>query len=113
MALRVVGGSHERSGLDVKQAQRFSFTAQIRELLRADEAVDRQVLRARAQILTDGQHLDTATGDEIMHLFKSLHEGGQTIILVTHEDFIARIAQRQVHLRDGRIERDFMAAEVS
>jgi ABC-type lipoprotein export system ATPase subunit len=42
-----------------------------------------------------------------------LHQGGQTIILVTHEDFIARIAQRQVHMRDGKIERDFAATEVS
>ena len=58
-------------------------------------------------------NLDTKTGDEIMSVLDELHASGQTIILVTHEDFIARIAQRQVHLRDGKIERDFMAAEVS
>ena len=78
-------------------------------------AVARALVNTPSILLADEPtgNLDTATGDEIMHLFKSLHEGGQTIILVTHEDFIARIAQRQVHLRDGKIERDFMAAEVS
>ena len=78
-------------------------------------AVARALVNTPSILLADEPtgNLDTATGDEIMHLFKSLHQGGQTIILVTHEDFIARIAQRQVHLRDGKIERDFMAAEVS
>jgi len=78
-------------------------------------AVARALVNTPSILLADEPtgNLDTVTGDEIMHLFKSLHEGGQTIILVTHEDFIARIAQRQVHLRDGKIERDFMAAEVS
>ncbi len=78
-------------------------------------AVARALVNTPSILLADEPtgNLDTATGNEIMYLFKSLHEGGQTIILVTHEDFIARIAQRQVHLRDGKIERDFMAAEVS
>ena len=78
-------------------------------------AVARALVNTPSILLADEPtgNLDTATGDEIMRLFKSLHQGGQTIILVTHEDFIARIAQRQVHLRDGKIERDFMAAEVS
>jgi len=48
-----------------------------------------------------------------MNLFVNLHTAGQTIILVTHEDFIAQHAERQVHLRDGKIERDFTQAGVS
>ena len=51
-------------------------------------------------------NLDSKTGDEIMALFDRLHESGNTIILVTHEEDIAAHAHRAVHLRDGRIERD-------
>ena len=40
-------------------------------------------------------------------LFEGLHRDGQTIVLVTHETDIAAHAQRQVHLKDGRMERDF------
>ena len=51
-------------------------------------------------------NLDSATGEEIMRLFEELHDGGQTIVLVTHEHDIAAHARRQIHLRDGLIERD-------
>jgi putative ABC transport system ATP-binding protein len=51
-------------------------------------------------------NLDSATGEEIMKLFEELHTTGQTIVLVTHEPDIAAHARRQIHLRDGRIERD-------
>lgn len=49
-------------------------------------------------------NLDTKTGEEIMAIFDNLHTMGHTIILVTHEAFIAQHAQRIVHLRDGKIE---------
>jgi putative ABC transport system ATP-binding protein len=52
-------------------------------------------------------NLDSATSEEIMALFKELHGEGQTIVLVTHEHDIAEHAYRQVHLKDGRVERDF------
>jgi putative ABC transport system ATP-binding protein len=52
-------------------------------------------------------NLDSATSEEIMALFKELHGEGQTIVLVTHEHDIAEQAYRQVHLKDGRVERDF------
>jgi putative ABC transport system ATP-binding protein len=51
-------------------------------------------------------NLDSATGTEIMALFRQLHDSGQTIVLVTHEHDIAAHARRQIHLLDGRIERD-------
>jgi putative ABC transport system ATP-binding protein len=50
--------------------------------------------------------LDTNTGNEIMALFARLHEDGNTIVLVTHENDIAQHAERIIHIRDGKIERD-------
>jgi putative ABC transport system ATP-binding protein len=51
-------------------------------------------------------NLDSKTGDEIMGILDELHKSGQTIILVTHEDYIAEHAHRVVRLRDGHIESD-------
>ena len=51
-------------------------------------------------------NLDSKTGVEIMALFARLHQGGNTIILVTHEADIAAYARRAIHLRDGQIEKD-------
>jgi len=51
-------------------------------------------------------NLDTATGEEMMRLFRRLNEDGHTIILVTHEHDIAEHARRTIHIRDGRIESD-------
>ena len=53
-------------------------------------------------------NLDTKTGDEIMALFDELHVAGQTIVLVTHEEYIAGHALREIRLRDGAIESDVM-----
>jgi putative ABC transport system ATP-binding protein len=50
--------------------------------------------------------LDTATGNEIMALFEKLHQQGNTIVLVTHENDIAMHAWRVIHIRDGKVERD-------
>jgi putative ABC transport system ATP-binding protein len=52
-------------------------------------------------------NLDSTTSEEIMTLFEALHQDGQTIVLVTHEHDIATHARRQVHLKDGSVERDF------
>ncbi len=51
-------------------------------------------------------NLDSETSAEILDLFDALHASGQTILLVTHEREVARRAQRELHLRDGRVERD-------
>lgn len=50
--------------------------------------------------------LDTKTSEEIMDLLVELNNKGITIILVTHEQEVADYAQRQIHFRDGQIERD-------
>jgi putative ABC transport system ATP-binding protein len=54
-------------------------------------------------------NLDSKTGDEIMSVLDELHRSGQTIILVTHEDYIAEHALRVIRLRDGVIESDSRA----
>lgn len=51
-------------------------------------------------------NLDRESSDAIMDLFKKLHDAGQTLILVTHEDEYARFADRVVKLDDGRIIND-------
>jgi putative ABC transport system ATP-binding protein len=51
-------------------------------------------------------NLDTATGHEIMGLFDQLHQRGNTIIVVTHELDIAMQADRVIHIRDGKVEKD-------
>ena len=51
-------------------------------------------------------NLDSKTGKEIMELLLQLHVRGRTIVMVTHEEYIANQAQRTVVLRDGQIERD-------
>lgn len=71
-------------------------------------AVARALVNNPSIILADEPtgNLDTRTGDEIMDLFETLHDGGNTIILVTHEEYIAEHSDRIIRLRDGHIERD-------
>jgi putative ABC transport system ATP-binding protein len=72
-------------------------------------AVARALVNVPSILLADEPtgNLDSATSVEIMGLFEELHASGQTIVLVTHEHDIAAHADRQVHLMDGRVERDF------
>ncbi len=72
-------------------------------------AIARALVNRPSILLADEPtgNLDSATGEEIMALFEALHGNGQTIVLVTHEHDIAEHARRQVHLKDGRVERDF------
>ena len=48
-------------------------------------------------------NLDTKTSEGVMKLFDQLHRGGQIIIIVTHEEHVARHAERILHMRDGQI----------
>lgn len=71
-------------------------------------AVARALVNKPSIILADEPtgNLDTKTSQEIMHLFSEIHEKGNTIIIVTHEEDIAAHAHRIVRLRDGKIESD-------
>lgn len=51
-------------------------------------------------------NLDSQTGDDVMNLFKELNNQGQTIILITHEEDIARQSKRIINIKDGLIESD-------
>src|SRR6476646_5704747 len=51
-------------------------------------------------------NLDSKTGEEIMGLFAKLHQGGNTIVLVTHEADIAEHAHSVIYVRDGQVEKD-------
>jgi putative ABC transport system ATP-binding protein len=55
-------------------------------------------------------NLDSKTGNEIMQVFDRLYQGGNTIILVTHEADIAAYAHRVISIRDGQIEKDVQRA---
>jgi putative ABC transport system ATP-binding protein len=71
-------------------------------------AVARALVTDPSIILADEPtgNLDSKTGAEILELFAHLHAAGNTIVLVTHEESVARHAQRSVHIVDGRIDRD-------
>jgi putative ABC transport system ATP-binding protein len=72
-------------------------------------AIARALVNQPSILLADEPtgNLDSTTSLEIMALFEGLHREGQTIVIVTHERDIAEHALRQVHLLDGRVERDF------
>ena len=71
-------------------------------------AIARALVNDPAIILADEPtgNLDSKTSYEIMDIFSSIHAGGNTVILVTHEEDIANFAHRIVRLRDGLIESD-------
>jgi putative ABC transport system ATP-binding protein len=50
--------------------------------------------------------LDSEGGQEVLELFRRLHDGGQTILLVTHDDDVAAAAERIVQMKDGRVVSD-------
>jgi putative ABC transport system ATP-binding protein len=71
-------------------------------------AIARALVNNPSIILADEPtgNLDTKTSYDIMNLFQDLHDKGNTIILVTHEDDIAHYAHRIIRLRDGLVEWD-------
>lgn len=71
-------------------------------------AIARALVNRPSIILADEPtgNLDSKTSVEIMELFEAIHQAGNTIILVTHEEDIARRAKRIVRLRDGVVESD-------
>ncbi len=71
-------------------------------------AIARALINNPSIILADEPtgNLDSKTGDEIMLFMEELHSKGNTIILVTHEEYIAEHAKRIIRIRDGQIESD-------
>lgn len=71
-------------------------------------AIARALVNNPSIILADEPtgNLDTKTSYEIMNIFESINNGGNTVILVTHEEDIARHAKRIIRLRDGLVETD-------
>jgi putative ABC transport system ATP-binding protein len=84
-------GHHEPSQLSGGEQQRV--------------AIARALINNPAVLLADEPtgNLDSKTGEELMLLFSKLHESGRTIIMVTHDEQIARYARRVIRLRDGLI----------
>ncbi len=68
-------------------------------------AIARALVNKPSLLLADEPtgNLDSQTGHEILDLFRDLHSRGNSIIIVTHEDDVAKEAKRIVHLRDGMI----------
>ncbi|WXG39893.1 MAG: ABC transporter ATP-binding protein [Candidatus Freyarchaeum deiterrae] len=68
-------------------------------------AIGRALINEPSLILADEPtgNLDTTTGSEIANLFKEMHEEGETIILVTHDNDLARRAEKIYVLRDGKL----------
>lgn len=76
-------------------------------------AVARALVTNPSIILADEPtgNLDSKTGEEIMQLFNEIHNKGNTIILVTHEEYIAEHAARIIRLKDGLVEKDEMVRD--
>jgi putative ABC transport system ATP-binding protein len=75
-------------------------------------AIARALANNPAIILADEPtgNLDSASGHAIADLFGELHAAGQTIVMITHDNGLAKIASRSVHIRDGEIVDDTRVA---
>ena len=71
-------------------------------------AVARAVVVEPNLILADEPtgNLDSKSGNEILKFFTKLHKDGNTIIMVTHEESVAKLSKRRIDIFDGKIARD-------
>ena len=120
LAINGVGNRGERveamlSAVGLDQRFRFRFPHQLSGGQRQRVAIARALVNNPSIILADEPtgNLDTKTSYEIMELFENLHAKGNTIIMVTHEEDIAKYAHRIIRLRDGLIETDEVNTEIT
>jgi putative ABC transport system ATP-binding protein len=75
-------------------------------------AIARALVNRPAMVLADEPtgNLDSGSGQGIVGLFGELHRGGQTILMITHDQAVARVASRIIQIRDGQIVEDRPAA---
>lgn len=102
---RLAAAALDRVGLsDRKQHRPNELSGGQRQRI----AIARALVTNPALILADEPtgNLDSKTGEEIMTLIQQLHDQGNTVIMVTHEPYIAEHAARIIRLRDGQIESD-------
>ncbi|HCA55084.1 MAG TPA: peptide ABC transporter ATP-binding protein, partial [Ruminococcaceae bacterium] len=68
-------------------------------------SIGRALMNAPSVVLADEPtgNLDSRTGKDIMDIFHELHNSGNTIVLITHDDTVARQAQRSIHILDGHV----------
>ncbi len=100
---RVVGEALAQVGL-AERAEHLPAQLSGGEMQRV--ALARAVVKRPRLLLADEPtgNLDSATGGEILDLLESLNRGGMTLIMVTHDESVARRAGRQLQLRDGRFD---------
>ena len=104
---------------DVKEAYRLLDRVGLLEMAdkRADElsggqrqrvAIARALVNKPSIILADEPtgNLDSKSGNEILKFFAKLHKDGNTIIMVTHEESVAKLSKRRIDIFDGKIARD-------
>jgi putative ABC transport system ATP-binding protein len=75
-------------------------------------AIARALVNQPAMVLADEPtgNLDSASGKAIVELFDELHAAGQTIVMITHDQTVAKLATRVIQIRDGQIVEDRKAA---
>ena len=75
-------------------------------------AIARALVNKPAIVLADEPtgNLDSGSGHGIVGLFQELHDAGQTIVMITHDPVIAKVASRVVEIRDGRVVDDHSQA---
>lgn len=96
----------------IKELEELNLSSQIKKDVvnmsggqRQRVAIARSLVNDPAIILADEPtgNLDSTTSDEIMHIFKMLHQKGKTIIIVTHDDRVASFCDRIITISDGKI----------
>ena len=77
-------------------------------------AIARSLANNPLMILADEPtgNLDSKTGAEVLEMIDSLNEGGKTIVLVTHDEKVAKRAHRVLHMKDGLIDREVLQRTV-